>query len=181
MSRPSTLCCCEQAGSTGPVVLPILAQRWLQILTLVAVTLAMGHPLAQKLPAPSRSVYKCESGGKVVYSDAPCLGAKRVDVEPTRGLNKDSGTERIGGDVRQERLNEQMAEALHPILGETPQERAKRLARAKLSPDARAECAKLDGDILATEAQEASRSSASLPATQANLLRMRRRYRDLRC
>jgi hypothetical protein len=30
---------------------------------------------AQTLPSPSRTVYKCEHDGKVVYSDAPCPGA----------------------------------------------------------------------------------------------------------
>jgi len=47
-----------------------------------------------KLPEPTRTVFKCEEAGKVTYSDAPCLGAQKVDVQPTRGLNKSSGTER---------------------------------------------------------------------------------------
>jgi hypothetical protein len=50
---------------------------------------------AQSLPAPSRTVYKCEVGGKVTYSDSPCLGATRIDVEPTRGVSKLSGSQRV--------------------------------------------------------------------------------------
>ncbi|MBK1714845.1 hypothetical protein CKO43_18960 [Rubrivivax gelatinosus] len=46
---------------------------------------------AQKLPTPSRDVFRCESNGKVIYSDSPCIGAKKVDVEPTRGLDASSG------------------------------------------------------------------------------------------
>lgn len=158
-----------------------VVQRSLQILTILAIALAVGQALAQKLPAPSRTVFKCERGGKVVYSDAPCLGAQRIDVEPTRGLNKNSGTEKIGNDVRQERQNEQMAEAMKPIFGESAQERAKRHARVKLSPDARLKCDELDNDILAAETQEAISSSTTLASTQTSLFRMRRQYRELQC
>lgn len=153
--------------------------QWL--LALMAMTVFAGSSLGQQLPPPSRTVFKCESDGKVVYSDSPCLGAKRVDVEPTRGLNKSSGTEKLGSDVRRERQNEQMAQALKPIFGETEQERAKRHARAKLSPDARAECARLDREILATEQQEKSDTKATLSSTQARLLDLRSEYRELRC
>ncbi len=141
----------------------------------------MSHALAQKLPAPSRTVFKCESGGKVVYSDTPCLGAQRVDVEPTRGLNKSTGTEKVGSDVRRERQNEQMAEALKPIFGETEPERAKRHARAKLSPPDRAACSDLDRDIPAAERQEAAASPATRNPTQVRLLDLRSQYRELRC
>jgi hypothetical protein len=79
--------------------------------------------IAQKLPSPSRAVFKCEKDGKVVYSDSPCLGAQRVDVEPTRGLNRMSGTERIGTDVRQERHNEMMADTMRPVFNETAEQR----------------------------------------------------------
>ena len=44
-----------------------------------------------KLPPTSRTVYKCQEGAKTVYSDEPCLGAQRINVEPTRGLDKSSG------------------------------------------------------------------------------------------
>jgi hypothetical protein len=54
---------------------------------------------AQKLPAPTREVLRCEVNGKVSYSDAPCLGASKVNVEPTIGLDKSSGRVRTGADV----------------------------------------------------------------------------------
>ena len=92
--------------------------------------MAVSHAFAQKLPPPSRTVFKCEVGSKVVYSDSPCLGAQRIEVEPTRGLNKSTGTEEVGKDVRQELQNEQIAEALKPVFGETAQERTKRHTRA---------------------------------------------------
>jgi hypothetical protein len=72
---------------------------------------------AQKLPPPSRDVFRCEHNGQVSYSDQPCLAAKKVDVEPTRGLNRSTGKERVGADVQRERFHEGMAEALSPITG----------------------------------------------------------------
>lgn len=36
------------------------------------------------LPAAAQSsVYRCETNGKVNYSDAPCVGAKVIDATPT--------------------------------------------------------------------------------------------------
>lgn len=54
---------------------------------------------AQSLPPPSRTVFKCEEAGKVVYSDSPCLGARQIDVEPTRGVNQITGKRLTGPDV----------------------------------------------------------------------------------
>ena len=58
---------------------------------------------APKLPNPSRTVFKCQVAGKVVYSDDPCLGAQRIDVQPTRGLDKSSGRQKSGADVDREK------------------------------------------------------------------------------
>lgn len=62
---------------------------------------AVDYVCAQSLPPPSRTVFRCEEGGKVVYSDSPCVGARKIDVEPTRGVSKLSGRERVGRDVQQ--------------------------------------------------------------------------------
>lgn len=72
---------------------------------------AVAQPQPGSLRQPSRTVYKCEAAGKVTYSDEPCAGAVRVEVEPTRGLNKSSGSERTGADVARERRREGIAEA----------------------------------------------------------------------
>jgi|LakMenEpi03Aug12_release.lakeMendotaPanAssembly.Ray.scaffolds.fasta_scaffold936250_1 hypothetical protein len=48
-----------------------------------------------KLDKPTRTDYKCNVDGKVAYSDTPCLGAERIDAEPTRGLDKASGASRL--------------------------------------------------------------------------------------
>ena len=100
--------------------------------SIVAVALAVlaasmaTQVVAQKLPKPSRDVYKCELDGRVVYTDTPCLGASKVNVEPTRGLDSMSGKKITGADVRRERTNEAVAEAYKPIFNEAAQQRETR-------------------------------------------------------
>ena len=149
--------------------------------SIIFALLAATQSFAQKLPAPSREVYKCEQGGKVVYSDSPCLGAKRIDVEPTRGLDKSSGTERVGTDVRKEKTDEQMADILRPIFGETAEQRAKRHRRAALPAKVRLECRRLDDLIPTAEQSERESKNDDLLAAQMHLLKLRKRYRELRC
>ncbi len=149
--------------------------------TVAALTVVASSVAAQSLPPPSRTVYKCEDGKKVHYSDSPCLGAKKIDVEPTRGLNKTNGREQVGQDVRREKHNELMAEALRPILNETPEQRATRHKRFKLEPLAKAECAQLDVQIALLEARERSATSETLTTVQRDLLASRSRFHKLRC
>lgn len=143
--------------------------------------LALAPCHAQKVPAPSRDVFKCEENGKVVYSDAPCLGAKRVDVEPTRGLNKSTGSEKVGADVRRERMDETMAKAVEPIFSETAEQRAKRHRRASLTDKAKVHCNRLDEQIPATEQEEQQTAKEPLPRIQSKLLRLRQQYKELKC
>lgn len=140
-----------------------------------------GMATAQSLPAPSRTVFKCEEAGKVVYSDSPCLGAKRVDVEPTRGLDQMSGKKQVGQDVRREQRQEVMAQALKPLTNETAEQYKQRVRRSKLSPSAQATCQRLDRQVARAEAQEKAATPANLAAVQDRLLRLRLEQRDLKC
>lgn len=137
--------------------------------------------VAQPLPAPSRTVYKCEVRGKVTYSDEPCLGAQKLDVEPTRGLNASSGRERVGTDVRRERDREAIAEALRPITGVDAKGLDQRGRRMKLTAEAQRECGNLDGAIPTAEKKERAASKEGLAQAQVELYTLRRRYADLRC
>ena len=84
----------------------MLSKRFLPYFLITLLSgLATPQLVAQsiKLDKPTRTVYKCNTDGKVVYSDTPCLGAERIDAEPTRGLDKSSGASRVpfgvgGGD-----------------------------------------------------------------------------------
>ena len=133
------------------------------------------------LPAPSRTVYKCETKGKVVYSDSPCLGAEVIDVTPSRGLNKSSGRERVGADVQRERHRELMAEALRPLTGKSAEEMQVLGRRQKLAPALRMECAALDGAIARGEVSETSAIGESKRSVQRDLFMARNRYREIGC
>lgn len=110
MPRPAASSCVQpHIGNVSPHS-SIAAHTVPMKFVIAALTIAASSVAAQSLPPTSRTVYRCEDGNKVLYSDSPCLSAKKVDVEPTRGLNKSTGREQIGQDVRREKHNEQMAE-----------------------------------------------------------------------
>ena len=136
---------------------------------------------SQSLPAPSRTVFKCEAAGKVVYSDAPCLGAKMVDVEPTRGADKITGKGLTGPDVQRERTREQFAEALRPLTGMDTKQLDTAGRRQKLTADGQAQCGKLDAQIPAAEGDEVRATGASRQEVQVRLLKLRQQFRELRC
>jgi hypothetical protein len=131
--------------------------------------------------ADAQNVYKCTPNGRVVYSHEPCLGAQVVDTRPTQGLDKSSGQSRKGADVQKNEMNKAMAEALQPILGETPAEREKRHRRFKLPPSDRSECATLDAALLAQEAELRKTDKGGVPKAEAALFESRRQFRELRC
>lgn len=159
-------------------------ERIFYVIPLIAFSLLAAAHIqaeAQRPPPPSRIVYKCEEGGKVIYSDAPCLGAKRVDIQPTRGLNKISGSERIGADVRAEQNNEQMTNALRPLFGESATERTVRHKRARLSPEKAHKCYELDREISQAEQRERTAKGADLKSIQSELLVHRQSFHRMDC
>ena len=156
------------------------------MLSIVAVLATLGvvaDAAAQevKLPAPTRTVYKCDLQGKVVYSDEPCLGAKKVDVEPTRGVSKMTGTERVGHDVQREKTREAFVEGIRPLTGKNAAQLDQRGRRMKLKPDAAVQCAKLDGEVARLESEEATARVGQRAGLQSELLTARKRYRELGC
>lgn len=147
----------------------------------VAAAFANQTALAQHLPSPSRAVFKCESEGKTFYSDSPCLGAKRIDIEPTRGLNKSSGSERTGKDVSREVQREKFAEAVKPLTGMNSKQFETAGKRQKLEPKAQRRCQSLDASIPYQEKQEAFAPSSARHQLQTELLNLRSEYRRLGC
>jgi len=137
--------------------------------------------LAEGLPPPSRTAYKCVNAGKVSYSDEPCVDAKRVDLEPTRGLNKSTGTERVGKDVQRERWRESLGEAVKPLTGMTPEQFNLAVRRQPLAPEARSECYRLDGAIPDAEAADRLASDVERSQAKLHLLALRKRFKELRC
>lgn len=124
-----------------------------------------------QLPKPAAVVYRCEVGGKVVYSDEPCVSAKVIDATPNSGVDSLSGHKRIGADVRREQFNRQLGEALRPI-GSSPEKFTADVRRADLSTEAKLACSALDRQIPTLEQNRA-------PANE--IYQARKRYRDLKC
>jgi hypothetical protein len=137
---------------------------------------------AQTLPPPSRTVYKCTANGKTHYSDAPCLGAQKVDVEPTRGLNRLSDRERTGADVQRERQREMFAEAVRPITGMSNEQFDRAARRSRLPPEQQKLCQQLDRQLPTAEQKERlAHDATERTAAQSELFHLRKTYRDSRC
>lgn len=136
---------------------------------------------AENLPQPSRTAFRCEVDGKVIYTDSPCLGARKIEINPTRGVSKISGRERIGNDVRLERHREIMADALKPLTGMDAQQMDVYRRRMKLAPSHRKECHDLDGKLTTMEQRERLASGPQISSVQDSLLKLRLRYRALGC
>jgi hypothetical protein len=136
---------------------------------------------AQTLHAPSRTLFKCQDKGKIIYSDSPCLGAEKLEVEPARGVNKLSGKTRIGADVQNEIHREMFAEAIRPLTGLSAKQFEVEVRRYKLPGAAQQECRRLDQDLAATESEEKQTAQNALRDVQARLFLMRQRFRELRC
>lgn len=146
----------------------------------IPLLLAASSTLAQ-LPAPSRTVYKCQIEGKVRYSDEPCVGAQRIDVTPTRGVDRLSGSARTGKDVARERRTEQFAQAIVPISGMNADELATASRRTRMSAAAQRECRQLEVAIVGLEKKERNASAPEVQSTQQELFLMRKRYETLVC
>jgi len=94
-----------------PDIDPSIRQMQLISSCLILLAVSVTCP-AQTLHVPSRSIYKCDSNGAMTYSDAPCLGASRLEIEPTRGVGKTAGY-----DVQREQQREMIAESIRPLTG----------------------------------------------------------------
>lgn len=144
--------------------------------------LVLALPGHAQLPAPSRTIYKCEVNGKIAYTDEPCLGAQRLDVVPTRGVDKLSGQVRTGADVAREHYRESMARAVQPLTGMNPQQYSTQVRRHQLDAGAQRECRVLEADILDNEALERRGGAReTIASLQQDTLALRQRYHKLRC
>ena len=57
----------------------------LSCLSLLAVLMMFSTPAsAEPVPTATRTAFKCKVDGKIVYSDEPCLGGQKIEVEPPR-------------------------------------------------------------------------------------------------
>lgn len=134
-----------------------------------------------QLPAPNRTIYKCQVKGTVSYSDEPCVGAQRLDVVPTRGADRLSGSKRIGSDVANEIRSEQFAHAVKPLTGMSPSQFATATRRHHLDAASQSECRQLEAAILTSEQAERSAGAGMMESIRQDLFSLRKRYKKLRC
>ncbi|MHB1114850.1 MAG: DUF4124 domain-containing protein [Acidovorax defluvii] len=152
---------------------PIRRLHWsLALLCLLSFSIA-AH--AQK------PVYRCETAGKVSYSDAPCVGAKEIDATPTQGMDKMTGTSRKGADVRRDEHNALMADALKPLTGMSPEQYRVYKHRFKLSPRDKAECARLDTELPVLKRRAATAPPGDKALADVELYKARKQFNDLNC
>jgi hypothetical protein len=143
---------------------------------------AAPHPgFTEGLPSPSRTVFKCSAEGKMVYSDSPCLGATKLEIEPTRGISKLSGRELVGADVRREQQREAFAEAVRPLTGMDAKQFDTQSRRMSLPAAAQQECRSLEQTISVAETEERQSVQPGLVEIQKRLFEMRLRFNRLRC
>lgn len=132
--------------------------------------------MAQTLSAPSRSIFKCTVDGKTSYSDSPCIGAERLEIEPSRGVGKTAGR-----DVQRERQREMIAEAIRPLSGMDSRQFEVHERRLKIPADAQRECKRLDVQIPEAEHAEQRAAGEQRELQKVVLFNLRQRQRALRC
>lgn len=128
-----------------------------------------------------KTVYRCESAGKVSYSHEPCIGAREVDTTHTQGLDKLSGRSRKGADVQRREQTDAFATAIKPLSGMTPEQYRKHRRRFQLPTNDQRECARLDAAIPALKQQTAMAAPADRAAAEVDLYKARKRFNALDC
>ena len=126
-------------------------------------------------------VYRCETGGKVSYSDAPCVGGKTVDVTPTQGMDKMGGTSRKGAEVQREEFRKSMDTAVRPLTGKSHEDMNVLRHRVNLPAGVQARCDTLDGQIAELQGDVARTSGAEKGRAEVALYKARKSFFDLKC
>jgi hypothetical protein len=124
--------------------------------------------LAAAMPAAAQTVYKCPSHGAVLYSQKPCAGriinTEQAPVPPTRQEEA-----RIA------------ARALRRKPGESAEQFAVRKRRARMLPQDRAECERLDTRMPVEQASMSNPDPKEVSKAEGELERSRKRFGDLHC
>lgn len=133
------------------------------------------------MAASAQTVYRCETAGKVSYSDAPCVGAKVVDATPTQGMDKSSGRSQKSAEVRRDEFRKTMDTALRPLTGASHEEMNTLRRRHKLQSEEKMKCAALDARLPRLEAAAAEAGSTDKARADVELYKARKQFFDLKC
>lgn len=127
------------------------------------------------------TVYRCETNGRVNYSDAPCVGAKVIDVTPTQGADKMTGRSSKGQEVQREEFHSTLDKATRPLHGLSHDEMDIRRRRYKLSSTEQLQCADLDEQLPVLEEKASKTAGAAKGQADVALYQARKRAFDLKC
>ena len=133
------------------------------------------------LTAAQPPVYRCDSGGKVTYTDTPCLGGQAIDATPTQGLNSMTGQRKPSAEVRRSEHQRQIAEAFYPLTRMSPEQLARESRRHRLLPEARVECRILDARLPDLTQQVQQPAAPHQATAEKRLYEARQRYHALHC
>ena len=129
-------------------------------------------------PASAQTtVYKCESGGTVTYSQKACPG-RIVNTNDAPVPGKPNPNE---VDVRRAGENQVMAQAMQPRPGESAEQFETRRRRVRLMPEDRDECARLDTRMAVEGASMNNPDPEAVANAKEALERSRKRFGELRC
>lgn len=126
-------------------------------------------------------VYRCETNGRVAYSDSPCVGAKVIDATPTQGVDKMSGQSRKGAEVQRTEMNNALDDALKPLTGKSRGEMDVLRRRSRLPMADQAECVRLDRQLAMLDGGESKSDNRARAEAEVRLYQARKRSFDLKC
>lgn len=128
-------------------------------------------------PASAQQVYKCGPRGSVTYTEKLCSG-RPVNTEQARVPVKPNPKE---VDVHRIEQNRVMARAVRRRAGESAEQFETRRRRARLMPEHREECGRLDKRMPVEEASMNNPDRAEVLKAEAALEKSRKRFGELRC
>lgn len=148
----------------------------LTLLCLVLVT-----ALASASVAAQQQVYRCETNGKVAYSDAPCVGAKVIDATPTQGADKMGGASRKGREVQRDEFTTSLDNATRPLHGRSHDEMNVLRRRVNLPGRDQEQCTRLDSLLPDLEADAGRATGEAKIRADVDLYKARKQRFDLKC
>ncbi len=126
-------------------------------------------------------VYRCETAGKVAYSDSPCVGAKVIDATPTQGMDKMAGRSRKGREVQRDEFNRQLDGAIRPLTSRSHEDMNVLRKRVYLPAKDQQQCARLDGLLPTLEADAQAAKGEARARADVDLYKVRKQFFDLKC
>lgn len=147
----------------------------------ITVTALALHALFAMPAAAQPAVYRCETGGKVSYADAPCVGAKVIDATPTQGMDKMTGRSRKGKEVQRDEFNRLLDGAVRPITGKSTEEMNVVRRRVNLPGKDQAQCRALDSRLARLEASAKTSFNKDKAQADFDLYQARKQFFDLKC